>query len=263
MPVPKREIPAPLEPPPEIGSATVSAPGPALERLLANPGASAPQFRLRTNPKDGLQYVWIPPGTFTMGCSPGDLECADNEKPAHRATITKGFWLGQTEVTQAAWQRVLGTDPSWNKGANLPVEQVSWNEAQAYCHAVGGRLPTEAEWEYAARAGSGQSRYGDIGRIAWYAGNSGGRPHEVAQKEANAWGLYDMLGNVWEWAADWFGEYYGKGSTVDPRGPPSGWDRALRGGSWYYDPRGARVSDRYRLQPGYGNNKIGLRCVGE
>jgi formylglycine-generating enzyme required for sulfatase activity len=157
------------------------------------------------NPKDGLRYVWIPPGKFTMGCSAGDVEGCHGEEPAHQATITKGFWLGQTEVTQAAYKRVVGTDPSYSKGAELPVEQVSWDEAQGYCQAAGGRLPTEAEWEYAARAGSPKSRYGNIDRIAWYQSNSGGHTHEVAQKEANAWGLYDMLGNVREWTADWYG----------------------------------------------------------
>jgi formylglycine-generating enzyme required for sulfatase activity len=197
-----------------------------------------------------------------MGCSPGDSECHDDEKPAHRVTITKGFWLGQTEVTQAAYQRVVGTDPSDKKGANLPVEQVSWDQAQAYCQAIGGRLPTEAEWEYAARAGSGQSRYGDIGRVAWYSGNRGSRTHEVARKEANAWGLYDMLGNVWEWTADWYGSY-APGSTVDPTGPASGQYRALRGGSRLYIPRDARVSGRYRDGPGFRSVGIGLRCAGE
>lgn len=211
IPAPKSESPARLEPPPETG-------------IVKNPAVqkpSVPQLRVRTNPKDGLRYVWTPPGTFTMGCSPGDSERHDDEKPAHRVTITKGFWLGQTEVTQAAYQRVVGTDPSDFKGANLPVEQVSWDQAQAYCQAIGGRLPTEAEWEYAARAGSVQSRYGDIDRIAWYYGNSGGHTHEVAQKEANAWGLYDMLGNVWEWTADGYGGY-APGSAVDPAGPYPG-----------------------------------------
>lgn len=217
---------------------------------------------VRTNPKDGLRYVWIPPGKFTMGCSPGDSECYGNERPAHQVTITKGFWLGQTEVTQAAYQRVVGTDPSHFKGANLPVEEVSWDEAQAYCRAVGSRLPTEAEWEYAARAGSGLSRYGDIDRIAWYTSNSGGRTHEVAQKQPNAFGLYDMLGNVWEWPANW-DEAYAPGSIVDPTGPASGQYRALRGGSGNADPGNARVSGRNRYEPGNRSNVIGLRCAGE
>ena len=218
----------------------------------------------KVNPKDGLRYVWIPPGTFTVGCSTGDLECLDDEKPAHRVTIAKGFWLGQTEVTQTAYQRVVGTDPSHFKGSDLPVEDVSWVDAQAYCQAVGGRLPTEAEWEYAARARSGQSRYGDIDAIAWYRSNSGGHTHEVAQKQANAFGLYDMLGNVWEWTADWYGNYP-LDSAVDPAGPGSGKlrFRALRGVSWDDNPGLARASLRNGLVPGNRSRDIGLRCVGQ
>jgi formylglycine-generating enzyme required for sulfatase activity len=196
-----------------------------------------------------------------MGCSTGDRECYGDEKPAHQVTITKGFWLGQTEVTQAAWQRVVGTHPGSFEGANLP-ETVTWYEAQAYCQAVGGRLPTEAEWEYAARAGSSQSRYGDIDSIAWYSGNSGLHAHEVAQKQANAFGLYDTLGNVCYWTADWYGAY-APGSAVDPTGPASGQYRALRGGSWHNDPRFARVSYRDWSVPGYRSYFVGLRCAGE
>lgn len=138
-----------------------------------------------------------------MGCSQGDKECGDNEQPAHEVTITRGFWIGQTEVTQEAYQRVMnGQNPSRFKGARLPVETISWNDADAYCRAIGGRLPTEAEWEYAARAGSTDGRYGDVDQIAWYGKNSGNKTHEVAGKAPNTWGLYDTLGNVWEWTAD-------------------------------------------------------------
>jgi formylglycine-generating enzyme required for sulfatase activity len=194
----------------------------------------------KVNPKDGLKYVWISPGRFMMGCSPSDTECDNNEKPAHEVAIGKGFWLGQTPVTQQAYQHVTGKDPSNFKGANLPVETVNWDEALAYCTAIGGRLPTEAEWEYAARAGSEQNRYGDIERIAWYGDNSGNNTHEVAQKEPNAWGLYDMLGNVWQWTADWYAAYV-PGPSADPSGPVLGQWRALRGGSWNDFSRDVRV----------------------
>jgi formylglycine-generating enzyme required for sulfatase activity len=222
-----------------------------------------------------------------MGCSPGDGECFPNEMPAHVVTITKGFWVGQTEVTQEAYQKVTGKDPSHFKGAKLPVEGIIWSEAQNYCRMAGMRLPTEAEWEYAARAGSSAGRYGSLDQIAWYNGNSGNRTHEVGQKQANAWGLYDTLGNVLEWVADWFDERYPAGSQTDPRGPnrsymtifvvragapaPRGQYRAVRGSSWDpgtpvardYGSGLARVSRRGWLDQGRRDGGIGVRCVGE
>ncbi len=216
----------------------------------------------KVNPKDGLTYVWIPPGRFMMGCSPGDAECNGDERPAHEVTIARGFWLGQTPVTQQAYRRVTGQSPSHFKGANLPVETVSWNEAKAYCAAIGGRLPTEAEWEYAARAGSVGARYGDLGEIGWYLGNSGGQTHEVGQKAANAFGLYDMLGNLWQWVADWYGSYQ-PGAENDPAGAGSGQSKVTRGGAWNGLASGVRASFRGGALPGSRNLVIGLRCVGE
>ena len=218
----------------------------------------------KVNPKDGLTYKHIPAGTFRMGCSPEDSECYDDEKPVREVTLTRGFWMGETEVTQAAYERVMGSNPSHFKGADLPVEQVSWNDAKKYCEAIRGRLPTEAEWEYAARAGTTGAPHGALNRVAWYEGNSGSKTHAVKQKEANAWGLYDMLGNVWEWVSDWYGEeYYSGGETTDPQGPPNGQRRALRGGSWSSFPRDARVSDRGRSEPSVRDDVSGFRCVGE
>jgi formylglycine-generating enzyme required for sulfatase activity len=215
------------------------------------------------NPKDGLEYVWIPPGTFMMGCSPGDSECYADEKPAHRVTLTKGFRMGVTAVTQEAYQRVMRTNPSNFKGAKLPVETVNWTEAQNYCSTVGMRLPTEAEWEYAARAGTTGARYGELDSIAWYDQNSGSKTHEVGQKAPNAWGLYDMLGNVFQWTGDWYAENYQGGNETDPKGPASGQYRTLRGGSWGDVARWSRASYRVRLQPDYRLNLPGFRCVGE
>jgi formylglycine-generating enzyme len=218
----------------------------------------------RTNPKDGLAYMWIPPGKFTMGCSPGDDKCYDSERPAHDVEIAKGFWLGQTPVTQAAYRRVTGRNPSNFKGANLPVETVSWDDAQAYCQGIGGRLPTEAEWEYAARAGTAGPRHGDLDRVAWHHGNSGGKTHEVGQKQPNAWGLHDTLGNLWEWVADWFGEaYYQLSAKQDPSGPPAGEARGMRGGSWDDGPRVGRAPYRGYGGPGTLNARIGFRCVAD
>ena len=217
----------------------------------------------RNNPKDGLTYVWIPPGRFTMGCSQGDGDCDDDENPAHEVTISKGFWLGQTEVTQEAYERATGKNPSGLKGAKLPVDSVTWTEGDAYCRAVGGRLPSEAEWEYAARAGSMGSRYGDIEDIAWYDKNSGNKTHEVARKSKNAWGLYDLLGNAWEWVADLYGSYP-SGSVTDPRGPLAGsLTRVLRGGSWNYGAGYSRASFRVKVEPEIRSFNSGFRCAAE
>jgi serine/threonine-protein kinase len=229
---------------------------------------------VRENPKDGLKYVWIPPGTFMMGCSPGDSECYDQEKPAHQVTITRGFWIGQTPVTVGAYKRFAGATvrqmpeaPNFNNGwtnENMPIVNVNWDDAQAYCGWMGGRLPTEAEWEYAARGGSTEARYGPLDEVAWYDGNSGNQTHDVAQKRANGFGLYDMLGNVWGWVNDWYDEHYYQGSpSQDPQGPASGQSRVLRGGSWYYNPRYVRVSTRFRLDPASWYIGNGFRCGGE
>ena len=222
-----------------------------------------PPGTVKGNPKDGLNYVWIPPGTFQMGCSPGDAACGGNEKPAHAVTLTKGFWMGQTEVTKAAYRQVTGASPSGD-GDRMPVVNVNWDEANAYCGAVGLRLPTEAQWEYAARAGTTSPYYGDLETIAWYHKSSPGDWHEVAQKQSNAWKLYDMLGNVEEWTGDFYdGDYYGKSPAQDPPGPSSGERRAIRDNSWYSGATGFRVSSRdndvqAQRRPGYG-----FRCAGD
>ncbi len=266
--------------------------------------ATAPATRAgagKVNPKDGLTYVWIPPGRFTMGCSPGDNECGGEEKPAHEVEITRGFWMGQTPVTVGAWKRyraatgkpALPTGDQFGRSLNetsgddrMPVVAMTWDEARGFCEWPGGRLPTEAEWEYAARAGGTGARYGNLDAIAWYADNSGRQridsteiwrtdqanyakrlfdngngPHPVGQKEANAWNLYDMLGNVWQWTGDWYAAY-SAGRQTDPPGAASGQTRTLRGGSWNNSPRGARASDRVRGEPVRRDNNIGFRCVG-
>ena len=163
----------------------------------------------RRNPKDHMTYVHIPAGTFRMGCSDGDKECYEDEKPPHMVQISHEFWIGQTEVTVAAFQ-LFGSEnavrmPPEQKGDKFPVMSVLWDEADAYCKWAGGRLPTEAEWEYAARGGTTTVRYGDLNAIAWTNANSEHMVHEVAKKQPNAYGLYDMLGNAWEWTADWYG----------------------------------------------------------
>jgi formylglycine-generating enzyme required for sulfatase activity len=223
---------------------------------------------------DGLKYVYIPPGTFMMGCSPGDSECYGDERPAHQVAISKGFWLGQTEVTVGAYKRFAASSrrrmppaPNFNRGwadQRMPIVNVTWDDAQAYCTWAGGRLPTEAEWEYAARAASTEARYGPLDEIAWYDQNSGHRAHEVGQKRANAWGLFDMLGNVWEWVSDWYDEHYYRNTpSADPQGPGSGTMRVLRGGSWLNYARDGRVSNRVRYDRLLRVEHLGFRCARE
>jgi len=231
---------------------------------VAQAPASLQAGTKKVNPKDGLTYIWTPPGSFMMGCSPGDEQCTDREKPAHRVEISKGFWMGETLVTQAAYERVMGSNPSGFTGPQRPVEQVSWEDAFAYARAVGMRLPTEAEWEYAARAGSTTARYGELDEVAWYEKNSQMQTHDVKLKRPNAWGLYDTLGNVWEWTADWFDEKaYASGDTRDPQGPPNGKYRLVRGGSWGSLSRNARASGRSGYVPTDRDDSMGFRCVGE
>ncbi|MFZ0963791.1 MAG: SUMF1/EgtB/PvdO family nonheme iron enzyme [Terriglobia bacterium] len=234
----------------------------------------------RENPKDGLKYVWIPPGTFQMGCSPGDSECFDNEKPSHPVRITKGFWIGQTEVTVGAYKRFasqtgrrmphpLGYDSKYKGWANdaMPMGEVQLNDARSYCQWAGGRVPTEAEWEYAARGGSPEARYGVLDEVAWYSKSTWKNTTAatgVAQKRANGFGLFDMLGNVEEWVSDWYGPYYYQNSpATDPQGPAGGKDRVLRGGSAYVDSRAARVSYRNRCPQLIYDDATGCRCVWE
>ncbi len=227
---------------------------------------------VRENPQDGLKYVWIPPGTFVMGCSPGDNECYDNEKPLHQVTISKGFWIGQTEVTVGAYKRFAAATgrqmpdaPTFNSGWGndaMPIVDVSWDDANNYCTWMGGRLPTEAEWEYAARGGSTEARYGPIDEIAWYDKNSSGQTHEVAQKRANGFGLFDVLGNVWEWVNDWYDQnYYQTSPSQEPSGPASGRYRVLRSGSWVNSSGDVRVSRRALLyNPADRGHRDGFRC---
>jgi TonB family protein len=209
------------------------------------PGDAAQTHKI-LNPKDRQYYVWIPPGSFTMGCSEGDTECGGNEKPPHAERIANGFWLAQTEVTQAAYKLVTGGNPSTHKGDLLPVESVTWNEAVSYCEAIGGRLPTEVEWEYAARAGNKWARYGNLDAIAWYLGNSGNANQPVAQKQPNAFGLYDMLGNMWEMVED---SYPGTESKI------------ARGGARSAGSPSARASFRLRIDPARRNDDKGFRCM--
>jgi formylglycine-generating enzyme required for sulfatase activity len=219
-----------------------------------------------------MQFVKIPVGSFTMGCSVGDQECHADEKPAHRVSITRPFEMGKYQVTQAEYEAATAVNPSYSQGPNLPVEGVSWDDAQKFCEALSGkadgyryRLPTEAQWEYAARAGDTSSRYGPLDEVAWSRDNSGGKSHPVGEKKPNGFGLYDMLGNVWEWVQDWHSiTYYSHSPESDPQGPATGEYRVARGGSWRGVVRGhARVSSRYMLKPNVRSIVVGFRCVRE
>jgi formylglycine-generating enzyme required for sulfatase activity len=235
--------------------------------------ATAEQQR---NPRDRQVYVRIPAGSFMMGCTEGDKECYEDEKPSHMVQISRDFWIGQTEVTVGAFERYAVAKgvrvPPDQKGNKFPVMAVLWEEADEYCKWVGGRLPSEAEWEYAARGGTAAIRYGDLNAIAWTSANSQHTAHEVAQKRANAFGLYDMLGNAWEWVNDWYGsKYYEHSPAVDPMGPPAGDTlsqkgvempvRVIRGGAWIGFPGVARASYRYWFIPSLRVANIGFRCV--
>ena len=198
---------------------------------------------------------------------------SSNEKPAHPVTLTQSFYMGKFDVTQEQYQQVMGTNPSYFKGKSNPVENVSWDDAQAFCKKLSEqttdrvRLPTEAEWEYSCRAGTKTTYFSgdtdkDLDRVAWYYANSKNTTHPVGQKESNFFGLYDMHGNVWQWCQDWHGEdYYGKSEAENPQGPAQGAVRLLRGGSWYLGPMGCRSANRYWRNPGFRYDGIGFRVV--
>jgi formylglycine-generating enzyme required for sulfatase activity len=216
----------------------------------------------KVNPKDGLRYRWIPPGTYISGCSPGDSDCFADEFPTRKITLTRGFWLGETEVTQAAYEKITGDNPSINVGPNLPVDEIASDDAEAYCKAIGGRLPSEAEWEYAARGGTTGPRYGELDQIAWYWKNSGFTTHPVGQKKPNAYGLYDMLGNVVEWTHSWYTVEVSQ-ENINPTGPSTAEFKSLRGGGWWDDPELVRASYRSRFEPDFADFNIGFRCVSD
>jgi len=221
-----------------------------------------------------LMLILIPPGEFTMGSNDGNSD----EKPVRRVRITKGFWMGKFEVTQAQWEQVLGSNPSQFKGLRNPVDNVSWNDCQKFLKKLNQRaevrsqvqndafrLPTEAEWEYACRAGTTTRFYSgaadsDLDRVSWYRGNGGWTTHPVGQKAPNAWGLYDMHGNVLEWCQDWYGTYAGE-SVTDPVGPMAGSSRVSRGGGWNSRDGGCRVTYRRSNLPHGANIDVGFRVA--
>ncbi|HWZ94761.1 MAG TPA: formylglycine-generating enzyme family protein [Opitutaceae bacterium] len=230
-----------------------------------------------TVPDLGLEMRPIPAGTFRMGSPAGEPGRNPDEGPQTWVAISQGFWLGKTLVTQGQYQDVMGNNPSnfADVGDDAPVEMVVFDDAVAFCQKLTEReraagrllkrgyaymLPTEAQWEYACRAGTTQARYGNLEDIAWYVGNSGDTTHPVGQKQPNAWGLYDMNGNVREWCSDWYGQYPG-GNITDPGGPDSGALRVSRGGGWCGTANLCRSAYRGVGAPGDRNLNLGFRVA--
>ena len=223
--------------------------------------------------KDGISIdmVRVEAGTFTMGATPEMENPLDDEKPAHQVTLTNDYYIGKYEVTQALWKAVMGNNPSYSKGNNLPVERVSWDNCQKFISKLNRitgktfRLPTEAEWEYAARGGNKSRGYqysgsSNLSDVAWYEDNSGNKTHNVGSKQANELGIYDMSGNVHEWCQDWY-DKYSNSSKVNPTGANSGSYRVSRGGGWAGYAWDCRSSYRNYCSPGSRYNHLGLRLV--
>lgn len=238
-------------------------------------------WRVRDNATQ-IEMVLVPPGSFQMGCTASNqYGCSTIESPAHAVTITNSFYIARYEVTQAQWTSRMGSNPSffvaangYGNSSNKPVDSVSWNALQSFLQSTGLRLPSEAEWEYACRAGTtsafnnGSSDDALVGNIAWFSGNNGAAGSSgygtkpVGLKAPNALGLYDMSGNVWEWCADWYGnDYYANSPSTNPAGPPSGSNKMIRGGCWSYVSGPARSSARDSMSPTQGNALTGFRVA--
>jgi formylglycine-generating enzyme required for sulfatase activity len=213
--------------------------------------------------------IFVEGGEYLMGSENGD----GDEKPVHKVMVNS-FYIDKYEVTQREYEKVMGNNPSYSKNPSAPVEQVSWNDAVAYAQKIGKRLPTEAEWEYAARGGNKSRGYtysgsNTIGDVAWYGSNSRGTTRPVGTKQPNELGIYDMSGNVWEWCSDWYSDtYYSSSPLTNPTGLSSGTYRVLRGGSWDNLDLNCRVANRLRDDPAsrdviptIRSYYYGFRCV--
>ena len=215
-----------------------------------------------------FKMIRVKAGTFQMGNTLGI-----SEEPVHSVTLTNDYYIGETEVTQELWEAVMGSNPSQAKGAQNPVESISWNDCKTFINKLNTltgkrfRLPTEAEWEYAARGGNKSRNYTYSGsnypdEVAWFFETSRLKLHPVKTKAPNELGIYDMSGNVWEWCEDWYGRSYYKNSpTTNPTGPASGASRVIRGGSWDGDASGCRTTKRLDFAPTYSSYTFGFRLA--
>jgi formylglycine-generating enzyme required for sulfatase activity len=221
-----------------------------------------------------MEFVLISAGSFRMGGDKVSEQAEDHENPRHIVKLSHAFLMGKYAVTQKQWSEVMGTNPSEFRDDLRPVERVSWHDVQVFTQKLNTkeatssyRLPTEAEWEYAARAGS-ESAYtfgsdrNRLSQYAWYKKSSEGQTHSVGQLNPNAWGLYDMHGNVHEWCQDWFDRsYYSQSPSLDPLGPSKGLAKALRGGDWGSEDWYCRSASRSLSSPDRRSNRVGFRLV--
>jgi formylglycine-generating enzyme required for sulfatase activity len=252
-----RRINVPSAIPPPTGYSTGTNSPPAISAQVNTESAALDELR--------AGFVTISAGEFMMGSENGSAA----EKPMHRVRLSQPFEIGKYEVTQAQWEAVMGNNPSYFKGGNRPVEQVSWYDVQEFIERLNAlddgyvyRLPTEAEWEYACRAGSNGDYAGKLDAMAWYNDNSQQMTHPVGTKQPNAWGLYDMHGNVFEWCQDYYDAgYYAQSPSVDLQGPESGSFRVKRGGGWMFSAAFARSAARDLYAPTYRFNFVGFRLV--
>lgn len=218
-----------------------------------------------------FKMIYVEGGTFMMGAMEGDQSAFTNEKPAHEVKLTYDYYIGQTEVTQALWKAVMDNNPSTMEGDNLPVNNVLWEDADTFVKRLSQltgytfNLPTEAEWEYAARGGKESKGYlyagsDDVNEVAWYSANSGNKTHDVGTKKPNELGIYDMSGNAWEWCSDWLAPYPAE-AQVDPTGPATGEYHVYRGGGWYIGASTCRCTHRRQTREGYSEYALGLRVA--
>lgn len=226
-----------------------------------------------------MKMIWVEGGDFLMGCTSEQGSCYDDEKNVRRVTVD-GFYIGMLEVTQSQWEKVMGTSiyqqkskanesNTYGVGPDYPIYYVSWEEATEFCRLLSNKtgktytLPTEAQWEYAARGGkkADGTKYAGSNMIDAVANNSGSSTHPCGTKRANALGIYDMSGNVWEWCKDWYSSSYPSYDTNNPTGPSSGSARVIRGGSWYNNATNCRVANRFVSSPGYRGSDLGFRVV--